>query len=74
MIKIDELVSPTSCLNKAGDDEPIFVLRAKDPLAAEVVRFWADKATTSGQHESSKIMEAQGLAAQMETWRLGRHP
>ena len=33
MIKRIELSSTRSCLNKADADEPIFVLRAKDPMA-----------------------------------------
>jgi hypothetical protein len=31
MIKNLELTNPDSCLNKAADDEMVFVLRAKDP-------------------------------------------
>ena len=30
------------------DDEPVFLLRAHDPVAAEVVRTWADLAETAG--------------------------
>ena len=33
-----------SCYDKADLDEPIFVLRAKDKLAPNVVRDWADAA------------------------------
>jgi hypothetical protein len=32
---------PHDCHAKAGDDEPIFTLRAKDPIAPEIVRLWA---------------------------------
>ena len=32
-----------NCYAKAADDEPIFVLRAKDALAPDVVRYWADR-------------------------------
>lgn len=28
------------CHADAGPDEPTFTLRAKDPVAAEVIRFW----------------------------------
>lgn len=28
------------CLKKMGDDEPFFVLRAKDPVAAYLVSIW----------------------------------
>lgn len=44
MRKKDEIATATSCLNKAADDEPIFVLRAKDPLGAVMVRQWAEMA------------------------------
>lgn len=41
MIKRDEISDPYSCLNRASDDEPIFVLRAHDKIAPYVVRQWA---------------------------------
>lgn len=31
------------CYDAAADDEPIFVLRARDPLAAELVREWGTR-------------------------------
>ncbi len=31
------------CMVNARDDEPVFVLRGKDKLAAETVEFWAEK-------------------------------
>jgi len=67
VIKRDELWAPTSCLNKAGPEEPIFVLRAKDPLAAMAVRHWATMAF--GRHETAKLKEANQLADQMDAWR-----
>ena len=42
MIKANEIADPSSCLNRAAEDEPIFVLRAHDELAAGVVRHWAN--------------------------------
>ncbi len=67
MKKRDELTSPTSCLNKAKADEPIFVLRGKDALGPQAVRHWATMA--EGVHEPAKIEEALALAEQMERWR-----
>jgi len=67
MLKKDELKNPTSCLNKAAADEPIFVLRAKDENAAQTVRLWATMST--GFHEHAKIKEAEALAQQMDDWR-----
>ncbi len=66
MIKRLELSTPTSCLNKAAVDEPVFVLRAKDPIAAMTIRHWATMAI--GVHEMAKIKEAGELALQMEQW------
>lgn len=66
MLKSQELISPTSCLNKAGPREPIFVLRAKDPTAPQTLRLWA--AMSIGIHEDAKIAEAVKLAGEMEDW------
>lgn len=70
MLKKEELASPKSCLNRAASDEPIFTLRAKDPLAPQTLRHWA--AMSEGTHEQSKIDEALTLAYQMEGWRKAR--
>lgn len=72
MIKRDELRHPTSCLNKAAPDEPVFVLRAKDPLAAQTVRHWATMA--QGEHEDHKREEAVKLADEMDQWRAKNVP
>lgn len=71
-LKKDELANPASCINKAADDEPVFVLRAKDPEAVETVRTWASNARTRGTHEPEKIDEAFQLADQMAAWRLAK--
>jgi hypothetical protein len=47
MNKAHELLSPTSCFNRAAPDEPIFVLRANDPLAPDIVREWARQYLTA---------------------------
>ena len=72
MLKKLELSNPTSCLNKAVSDEPVFVLRAKDPLAAMTVRHWITMA--EGAHEPAKLDEARGLAVEMEKWRQRNYP
>lgn len=73
MLKFKELATPTSCLNKAAYDEPVFVLRAKDPLAPQTVLLWAEMAA-GGLHEPAKINEAIALANQMEAWRKQNFP
>lgn len=79
MKKQQELFNQNSCLNKAEDDEPIFVLRANDELAPIVVRLWAgaylemktrkDRATPQ---QIDKYLEAMTCARAMEEWRKGR--
>lgn len=62
-----------SCYDKAGMDEPIFVLRAQDRLAAGTVRFWADKAEQNGCNPV-KVLEARQLAERMDQWHTSRLP
>lgn len=61
------LVSDT-CLEKAADDEPIFVLRAHDPIAADIVEIWATLA--SRHHEFEKCERAKKCAYDMRVWLL----
>lgn len=69
MKRLDEINRPGSCLNKAHDDEPIFVIRAKDPVGASTVRQWAIEAERSGMHGDDKIADARALAEDMDDWR-----
>jgi len=66
MLKRAELATQTSCLNKADPEEPIFVLRANDPLAAQAVRLWA--AMAHNVHEPEKVAEALRVAQYMQDW------
>lgn len=50
-------------------DMPYFTLLASDPLAAQIVRQWANTAAASGVHEPEKIAEAQKIADEIEQWR-----
>lgn len=70
-LKRDELSNPTSCLNKASDDEPVFVLRAHDPLAADTIRYWAGLRRAQRGLEA-KTDEALACADSMERWRQGQ--
>jgi hypothetical protein len=56
------------CYAKAEPDEPIFVLLARDPLASEVVSFWAWKAVQAGVPEE-KIDEALQCSREIIEWR-----
>lgn len=56
-----------ACYDKAGEDEPLFVLRAQDMLAAATVRFWASLAA-GGDTDPKVIQEAFDCADQMDAW------
>jgi hypothetical protein len=73
MKKADELRGP-SCLTRAADDEPLFVLRANDDLAPNIVREWAHeyllrKRGNFTPQNSAKFLEALQLALDMERWK-----
>ena len=76
MLKRDELANPDSCLNKAGDDEPIFVLRANDEAAPGIVGAWAlayarqkGGASRMTPEQQAKAREAVQLADNMKRWK-----
>ena len=68
MIKREELSNPDSCINRAEDHEPVFVLRANDPVAAQVVMYWCELARI--YHELEKIREASALAQEMDDYHM----
>lgn len=63
-----ELTQVDSCLNKAADDELVFVLRTKDPCAPVAIRMWVEARILFGknQRDDPKILEALECAAMME--------
>lgn len=76
MRKHFELTVPTSCLNRSADNEPIFVLCARDPSAPGAVRQWANaykrRKIAANQFFDAAIRkhrEALTLADNMELWR-----
>lgn len=79
MRKRQELEEADSCLNRAADDEPLFVLRANDPLFATLVRAWASKycarkikARCWREREAVKHLEALNIAQEGEQWLAAR--
>ncbi len=58
----------SQCLQKAGDEEPIFVLRAKDPTAPSTIRKWV--ADNEGIQPAEKLKQALELALEMDGWHL----
>ena len=68
MLKSLEIAKSNSCLNKADADEPLFVLRANDPIAPMVVRIWASLSSQMGAHDRDKTCNAFHAAQDMEAW------
>lgn len=61
------------CLGKAKDDEPVFILRGQDSLAADLVETWAIRARSLGCH-NDKVREAMELAETMRAWSPKKDP
>ncbi len=61
------------CLGKAADDEPVFILRAQDMLAADLVDQWATHANLVGCNWD-KVREAKQLAQAMREWPRRKNP
>ena len=57
------------CYAAADEHEPLFVLRAKDPAAPELVRDWALQRIKKRKKIDSKVMEAIQCAEDMEKCR-----
>jgi hypothetical protein len=58
-----------SMLDKIADDEPMFLLRAQDMLAPEIVREWAYRAQCEGS-PIEKCDEARSCANAQEQWQI----
>jgi hypothetical protein len=79
MIKSKELEGP-SCFTASADDEPLFVLCARDPHAPMIVRLWADRYATAHAlqgtltaEREAKANTAREAADAMDAWRKA-HP
>lgn len=68
MRKTEELSNPNSCLNKAKNDELVFVLLARDSVSAETIRFWCQKRVQYKKNAPNdpQILEALACADKME--------
>lgn len=84
MLKREELANPNSCINKAADDEPVFVLRGNDPVAASIVRQWVNEYVSRKQDmntdgilthaQLAKAQEGRGIANEMDAWQYRLDP
>ncbi len=60
-------------LAKAADDEPVFLLRAQDCHAADLVEKWAIWASI-GDCPPKKLNEARLIVDQMRRWPIHKNP
>jgi hypothetical protein len=69
MLKRDEIADPNSCLNKAKDDEQLFVLLGRDQAATVAVRAWVNERIRIGKNKKTdpQILEALEWIA-LVTW------
>jgi hypothetical protein len=58
------------CLERSADDEPIFVLTARDVAAPIAVEEWVKLSRRHELHPESKLEGALALADEMREWRL----
>jgi hypothetical protein len=70
---LEELSRNEGALGKAAMDEPIFVLRAQDVHAAELVLKWATW-TRAGTTPEHKVDEAFRISEAMSEWHTHKQP
>jgi hypothetical protein len=68
MRKRDELNDPTSCINRAKDDELTFVLLGRDVAAPQAIRCWVRERIKRGKNQTNdpQIVNALETAFKME--------
>lgn len=54
--------------NKIPADEPVFLLRAQDTTASEVVRFWANLNSHRIDGDKRAVQLAMAHAVEMDKW------
>jgi len=64
----EQLALPSSTLKRAHPDEPVFVLRGADVLAAKTVEYWAYLARLNGTDEPT-VTGALKIARSMRDWK-----
>ena len=61
MRKRDELADPRSCLNRAKDDEWLFVLLDRDEAAPDTVRDWVRRRIRLGKNQPDDAQMTEAL-------------
>jgi hypothetical protein len=68
MRKRNELSNHSSCLNRAKDDEMLFVLLGRDKATPATIRFWAQERIRLGKNQNidPQIVAALEMADEIE--------
>lgn len=77
--KTENILDPNSCWNRAEPGEPVFILRANDPVAPANIILWAQQYLSSkgGYYRMSpaqveKYNSAMNTAEAMKQWQAGK--
>lgn len=72
MLKRHEISDPNSCLNKAKDNQMVFVLTENDKAMEETIEFWINKRIELGLNElgDTKMVTAQNVADYVRSQRI----
>ena len=65
---LEDALQGRGCLGRAAEDEPVFVIRARDLTAVRVLSFWCDQAELEGAPDS-KVKDARKVQMAMVIWR-----
>lgn len=63
MLKYEELADPDSCINKANENEWVFVLLGRDAAAPYAIRAWAAERIRLGKNRQRDMQICEALAA-----------
>mgnify|MGYP001583639945 CR=1 FL=1 len=74
MTKREMLADPNSCLNRAADDEPVFVLLARDVAAPPAISSWMSFRARFGKNmfNDAQLLDAEAVADAMVDWQKVR--
>ena len=64
---VKDLQDGTGCIGRTADDEPGFLICARDPLGGSIVRNWASGAIAH-RVNPDKIADALRIASAMDAW------
>lgn len=59
MLKHEEMSDPDSCLNKARDDEMLFVLLGRDPAGPAAIEAWIARRIELGKNKPDDLQIAE---------------